>query len=1443
MANMFQTLFRTVIVLSLTTIPALSQSFVIVGGTVAAPNVTMRAYGFDAAGAAEFIDGSALTATVSGMPVSISSVNEPATTGMRTSVYVMVDASSSASSGSPTTLTIAKAAAALTNTMMTNPGDEIGLAGFDERPTMVFGLSSDRTFFDDAVNDLGQGNGSSLQQALFDPTMGGLTHLQSAVSGRTLLLILDGASQFDVDRAIADAETFRIKVYVIGIRSSIGPDAQRLAERSGGAWVDGLTSQAEVETHVRAFISAAKGLPATRLSFTSPTPCILDQNISVTRGSVQRSFAYSFPQESLPTLQWSDSGLEFGTNGSAVTRSVLITNIGTGTVTISDAVFSKSGYILPSSPWPMTLQRGESRSFDVRYVGGQNGTFVTLTLQHDGCPTPPLYLRAGSYSSGDVLTVTAPVGGERFVAGSATHITWTNILPDDLVRIEHSTDNGVSWRPITETAKGHSYMWKAGPIATTQGLIRIERTTLDSASIITAFGHVGPVYTVAFGREDRWIFSGGHDGTVRMWDATTGRAIRQLGTHGDWVTAVASHPALNYVISGSRDAAIRVWDYETGQRVASIPADQNVYSLEYSPDGTLFAVGTERRLTIYSATSYQQVATVSTAGRVHSLRFSKDSRNIVCSEGSEVVLRPVSDLSTVTQRFTGSTQVIYGVAISPDAKTIAACGADFTVRLYSASTGQMLATSTPATAGLHDIDFSPSGAMLLTAGGDGTAKTWRADDLAPLASFGGHIGTLYTSRFDRSGDRITTSSTDQTVRVWTIRNASIVSDESDATFSVVAGSTQTSPVAHGTATLGTGTDVQTAIVTNTGTDPIDVIGVRMVSGDIDDFALEYVPTPRTLAPSQSLNVITSFIPSVSGSRTASLAVETGAGILPITLSGTGQAPPIIMAGAKPKTTSSIVDFGRLVAAQAFKDTTLIIQIGGTDPVTVNRVTISGVQTGPYSIVSGGGSFTVSSGQPHSIKLRFEPFSVGRFAARLVLTMQDGSTLAIRLYGEGSGDARISSSQPSLIFQTDLCTKTVSQDTLVVSNIGTVQLFLSTIEIAGLHASEFRVVQPTTLPASIAGGDSAEVIVRFTPLTYGSKEARLVITSNATGANNGRIEKPLLARQDTVAFELSVGNMVFDNVIEGQTRQQQTSILNTGTVSLRWNTRPVDLGDFIITRIEPEITPPGGQTTVTVQFKGGKVGQVYTAQHVFTDSICGRSQTLQIKATVKNYIGFTFAIDTVSAAIGTTANVPVRIQSRVNYDRVRVSSVTARMSVNGTILTPLFATENMFFNTNGIRTFDVVLPISATEDLSATLPFRTTWGNDTAGFVRIDSVWSNDTLIVVSKPGMVKLSDLCREGGARLIRRDLGATQGLRTEVVPHPVADAASVLLHVVEHGPTTISVVSLTGKEVLRLSDETLMPGDYVIPLDGSALDPGPYLVIARSRTQHMSHLINVVR
>jgi WD40 repeat protein len=159
-------------------------------------------------------------------------------------------------------------------------------------------------------------------------------------------------------------------------------------------------------------------------------------------------------------------------------------------------------------------------------------------------------------------------------------------------------------------------------------------------------------------------------------------------------------------------------------------------------------------------------------GNINTLALSSDGMKLAAGAGDpgaagEIDLWNIGDGTRLTQLI-GHTDAVYGVAISPDGKTLASGAYDNKIILWDLETGKPLRTLDGHNGAILGLAFRTDGQVLASASGDRTAKLWDVKTGDRLDTFGESLKELNAIRFSPDGKRVIAGGGDNRIRIWQV---------------------------------------------------------------------------------------------------------------------------------------------------------------------------------------------------------------------------------------------------------------------------------------------------------------------------------------------------------------------------------------------------------------------------------------------------------------------------------------------------------------------------------------------------------------------------------------------------------------------------------------------------------------------------------------------------
>lgn len=286
-------------------------------------------------------------------------------------------------------------------------------------------------------------------------------------------------------------------------------------------------------------------------------------------------------------------------------------------------------------------------------------------------------------------------------------------------------------------------------------------------------GHQGGVLALAFSPDNRFVASGSLDGDVRLWDVTVRAPPDVLRGHALDVSAVAFVPDGSALVSSSFDGTVRAWDVQTGEELGILATHHDrIMTVAVSPDGSVLASGGwDFSIKLRNLATGQPMAPW---GRWcnYGLAFSPDGRTLAaCGASPSAVVRDMTGNGTYHTASGyasshGHRNNVVTVAISPDGKILATGSWDKRVMLWNHDTGRWLRTLDGHQGAVHCVAFSPDGRQLASGSTDSTVRLWDVATGQPREVFEAHSASVNSVAFSPDGTILAAGSNDQTVTLW-----------------------------------------------------------------------------------------------------------------------------------------------------------------------------------------------------------------------------------------------------------------------------------------------------------------------------------------------------------------------------------------------------------------------------------------------------------------------------------------------------------------------------------------------------------------------------------------------------------------------------------------------------------------------------------------------------
>jgi len=357
--------------------------------------------------------------------------------------------------------------------------------------------------------------------------------------------------------------------------------------------------------------------------------------------------------------------------------------------------------------------------------------------------------------------------------------------------------------------------------------------------VFTLKGHSNAVEVVLFSPDNKFIYTGSQDKSIRIWDFVTGVQIISITGHSNWVSNLVFFQNGDRVLSSSWDKSLKVWDrtlwHENSSSTNKNNHKERVRTCNISKDAKFIVSGAEdAKVKIWDDKGNLINNITFHKGQVQSVRFSNDCKFVISNSSDGIInifdvasgniihsyekkyclycdfspsgkqffysqldpsfnpetFEPCKDNNSLylcdtetgqlINRFEDHNGNINQAASSMDFKFIFTASDDRTVKMFEVSSGKCVKTFNGHTGDVKSVGVSIDGKLLVSGGWDNSVKIWSIESGECIRTLIGHTNLVFLVGFSADTKWILSSSRDATSRIWDVENGLLLATITDS---------------------------------------------------------------------------------------------------------------------------------------------------------------------------------------------------------------------------------------------------------------------------------------------------------------------------------------------------------------------------------------------------------------------------------------------------------------------------------------------------------------------------------------------------------------------------------------------------------------------------------------------------------------------------------------
>jgi len=245
----------------------------------------------------------------------------------------------------------------------------------------------------------------------------------------------------------------------------------------------------------------------------------------------------------------------------------------------------------------------------------------------------------------------------------------------------------------------------------------------------TFAGHKGAVWSARLNASATLLATGSADFTARIWDALSGKELREM-PHKHIVKMATFSQDGRHLYTGGAEKKLRVWDLEKTDAEPQVLLGHTatISRCFAAPDANLLiSSGDEKGIKVWDLRTMEVVKTLATEAPVTDVNVSFGDGVLAATAGSTVHFFDANTFEAL-QSYTLS-QPLNCVSYHPEVgKFVTGSSEELWARVYDYASGQEIACNKGHHGPVRCISFNPTGDMYASGSEDGTIRIWELEN-------------------------------------------------------------------------------------------------------------------------------------------------------------------------------------------------------------------------------------------------------------------------------------------------------------------------------------------------------------------------------------------------------------------------------------------------------------------------------------------------------------------------------------------------------------------------------------------------------------------------------------------------------------------------------------------------------------------------------------------